>query len=178
MHGHIPSCMHPYTKTIAPTLSWLNFLFIIIIMSCQPKHEQRKIPKTVFIIVDGISSDVLEKLDPPTLKQISQEGGYTRAYVGGDKGGYSESPTISAVGYHSLLTGTWANKHNVWDNDIADPNYHYWSIFRIAKENNPNMKTAIFSTWEDNRTKLVGEGLPQTNQFKLILSMMALNMTQ
>jgi hypothetical protein len=63
------------------------------------------------------------------------------------------------VGYNSLLTGTWVNKHNVWDNDIADPNYNYWNLFRIAKQNNPALKTAVFSTWEDNRTKLIGEGL-------------------
>jgi hypothetical protein len=55
-----------------------------------------------------------------------------------------------------LLTGTWANKHNVWDNDIAAPNYHYWNIFRFLKNQYPGKTTAVFSTWLDNRTKLVG----------------------
>ncbi|WP_245946390.1 alkaline phosphatase family protein [Arenibacter echinorum] len=121
----------------------------------------------MFVIVDGISADVLDKIETPNLDAIAKKGGYTRAYVGGAKDGYSETPTISAVGYNSLLTGTWANKHNVWGNSIKDPNYNYWTVFRYAKENRPELKTAIFSTWLDNRTKLIGEGLPQTNYLKL-----------
>ena len=127
----------------------------------------KKTPKAVFIIVDGIPADVIEKLNPPVLGEISKTGGFTRAHVGGGKGSYSETPTISAVGYNSLLTGTWVNKHNVWDNDIAAPNYHYWNIFRIAEKNNPEIKTAIFSTWQDNRTRLVGEGLEQAGAVML-----------
>ncbi|WP_343065418.1 alkaline phosphatase family protein [Arenibacter arenosicollis] len=121
----------------------------------------------MFVIVDGISADVIEKLDTPNLDAIAKQGGYTRAYVGGVNDGYSETPTISAVGYSSLLTGTWANKHNVWGNGIKDPNYNYWTIFRYAKEHRPEIKTAIFSTWLDNRTKLVGESLPQTDHLAL-----------
>ncbi len=122
-------------------------------------QQQKRTPKTVFFIVDGIPADVLEKLNPPTLAEIAKAGGYTRAYVGGIKDAYSQTPTISAPGYIDLLTGTWGNKHNVWDNDIAAPNYNYWNIFRIAEKNNPEIKTAVFSTWLDNRTKLVGEKL-------------------
>lgn len=124
-------------------------------------------PKAVFIIVDGIPADVIETVATPNLDKISGDSGYTRAYVGGAVGGASESPTISAVGYNSLLTGTWANKHNVWDNDVSDPNYDYWDIFRIAKSHDPSLQTAIFSTWTDNRTKLVGDGLPSAGGNKL-----------
>lgn len=49
------------------------------------------------------------------------------------------------------------NKHNVWDNDIKAPNYHYWNIFRFLKTADTSKKIAIFSTWLDNRTKLAGD---------------------
>jgi hypothetical protein len=55
----------------------------------------------------------------------------------------------------------------VWDNDIAAPNYNYWNIFRIAKASKPEIKTAIFSSWQDNRTKLVGEGLPSAGNIDI-----------
>lgn len=133
-----------------------------ILLSAAFAQKQRK---TVFIIVDGVAGDVIEKLRPPTLQAIEKEGKYTRAYVGGTKDTYSQSPTISAVGYNSILTGTWANKHNVWDNDIAAPNYNYPTIFRMFKEAFPQKKTAIYSSWQDNRTKLVGDKLAATGNF-------------
>ncbi len=123
--------------------------------------------KAVFIIIDGVPADVLERLDPPNLKRIAAEGGYTRAWLGGERNGYSETPTISAVGYNSLLTGTWVNKHNVFGNGIEDPNYNYWTIFRFLREARPEAKLAVYSTWLDNRTKLIGDGLPQTGNLRM-----------
>src|SRR5690606_1441915 len=104
---------------------WLLLLGIFL------GHGQQKKIKTVFIIVDGISADVIEQRSTPNLDAVAQVGGYTRAYMGGEKDGYSQTPTISAVGYNSLLTGTWANKHNVWNNAIKAPNYNYPTVFKL-----------------------------------------------
>ncbi|PVD53295.1 nucleotide pyrophosphatase [Terrimonas sp.] len=144
-----------------------NFILPVFFLCCIASSFAQQNKKAIFVIVDGIPADVIEKLNTPNLDAIAKAGGYTRAHVGGERGGYSETPTISAVGYNSLLTGTWVNKHNVWDNDIAAPNYSYWTIFRFLKEQYPQKKAAVFSSWEDNRTKLVGENLAATGNLKL-----------
>ncbi len=137
-----------------------KFILILLFLVISTTGFAQK--KVVFIILDGIPADVLEKVATPHLDEIAKIGGYSRAYTGGIKGGYSETPTISAVGYNSLITGTWANKHNVWDNDIVAPNYHYWTIFKMLKNARPASTIGVFSTWQDNRTKLIGAGLAET----------------
>ena len=152
------------TSRFSPVALLPALLVCLICASCVAGD---KTPKAVFIIVDGIPADVLEATATPVLDAISAEGGYTHSWVGGEAGGPSESPTSSAIGYNNLLTGTWANKHNVYDNSVENPNYQYWDIFRVAKNHDASLQTAVFSTWTDNRTKLIGDGLPEAGGQKI-----------
>src|SRR5689334_21605688 len=112
----------------------LAIALFAIVLALTASAQKKKV---VFMIVDGIPADMIEKLNTPALDAISKIGGYRRAHVGGDKGTYSETPTISAVGYNSLLTGTWVNQHNVWDNDIKAPNYSYHNLVRLLETQSP-----------------------------------------
>lgn len=123
--------------------------------------------KAVYIILDGVPADQIERLRTPAVFEIASRGAYARAYTGGEVGAYSQTPTISAVGYTNLLTATWYNKHNVGGNENLKPNYNYWSIFRIAKEQGREVRTGLYSSWTDNRTVLIGEGKAETGGLRI-----------
>jgi predicted AlkP superfamily pyrophosphatase or phosphodiesterase len=110
---------------------------------------------------------VIEQVPTPALDSIAAAGGYARAHVGGELGGATETPTISAPGYMSLLTSTWANKHNVRGNSNQSPNYAYWNLFRIVETIDASRVTALFSTWLDNRTVLLGLGRADAGDYRL-----------
>ena len=127
--------------------------------------EVANTPKAVFVILDGIPADVIERVETPHLDAIASVGGYARASVGGPVGQPGETPTVSAPGYMNLVTGTWANKHNVYENYNLSPNYAYWNLFRVVKTLDPAQKIGIFSTWTDNRTVLLGERQPEAGDW-------------
>ncbi len=142
-----------------------------IFSSCQPgtdnTAETRKAKKAIFVIVDGIPADVIEQVNTPWIDSITAEGGYTRAFTGGETPeSYNTSPTISAVCYAHLVTGVWTNKHNVWGNGLEAVNFNYPTAFWFLKNQYPEKTIAIYSTWEDNRTKLVGEGKAETGNLQ------------
>jgi len=133
----------------------------ILNYGCTTSAENVKEKKAIFIIVDGISADILERVETPNIDRIIEHGAYSRGWLGGKAARYSQSPTVSAVGYNHVLTGVWSNKHNVYDNNISDPNYHYWNIFRLFKHTYPDKSVGVYSSWLDNRTKLIGDGLAE-----------------
>ena len=142
-------------RLFTAVLAWMTLTALITAAQAGPGPGS----KAVFVIVDGIPADVVERVPTPAIDAIAAVGGYGRATVGGPIGEPGETPTISAPGYMSLITGTWANKHNVYKNYGISPDYRYWNLFRLVRSEKPELQLAIFSTWTDNRKILLGEGL-------------------
>lgn len=140
----------------------LIFLFLFLCLNLSSKTR-----KAVYIILDGVPADQIERLHTPAVFDIASRGAYSRAYTGGEIGAYSQTATISAIGYTNLLTATWYNKHNVNGNSKLKPNYNYWTLFRIAKEQPKQFTTGLYSSWTDNRTVLIGEGKAETGNLKI-----------
>tara|TARA_B100000212_G_scaffold74076_1_gene52266 strand:+ start:150 stop:1139 length:990 start_codon:yes stop_codon:yes gene_type:complete len=149
-------------RLFTAALAWLTLTVLNNTVQAQPGPGS----KAVFVIVDGIPADVVERVPTPTIDAIAAEGGYGRATVGGPIGEPGETPTISAPGYMSLITGTWANKHNVYENYGISPDYRYWNLFRLVRSEKPELQLAIFSTWTDNRKILLGEGLAEGGNWR------------
>lgn len=153
------------------SLCWLFIVMLCLQVQAQSvdalTNDEQRAKKVVYIILDGISADILESLETPNIDEIASLGGYSRATTGGIAGGYSESPTASAIGYNNVLTGVWANKHNVYTNMILNPNYRYWSLYRLIETQKPSLVTALYSSWIDNRTKLIGMGLEESGSFTI-----------
>jgi hypothetical protein len=96
MEQDLKSILNQSCKTVLLALSLLS---ISVTVTAQKKH------KAVFVIADGIPADLLEELAMPNLMAITRTGGYARAHVGGEKGGYSETPTIRHMGKQTQCMG-------------------------------------------------------------------------
>lgn len=142
----------------------LAYIFLFLSLATIGSAKNRKV---IYIVTDGIPADFVERVKPEFIFDIAREGAYARAYTGGEVGGYSQTHTISAIGYTNILTGTWMNKHNVQGNSSLKLRYQYWSLFRIAKEQDRNYTTGLYSSWTDNRTVLIGENKPETGNLQI-----------
>lgn len=141
----------------------LSLILVISFTVCL----EGKTRKTLYLIVDGVEPDFLEMVHPKTIFDIAKTGSYGHGYCGGQTGTYTESFTLSAIGYSNILFGTWMNKHRVTANENLNPNYNYWNLFRIAKNQKKDYKTAVFTSWTDNTTYLVGKDKEANGNLKV-----------
>ena len=116
--------------------------------------------KSLLIGIDGLGYGTrgLTVADTPWIDSLingtfaggSYNGAYTDvAYSGGEFGGATQQPTVSGPGWSTMLTGVWANRHNVYNNSFTSPNYAanpvYLGTLKVAL---PTLKTATFVNWD------------------------------
>ncbi|WP_434362908.1 hemopexin repeat-containing protein [Parasalinivibrio latis] len=111
--------------------------------------------KTLLIGVDGVQLEKLLQVDAPNIKGLNIQ----KAYTGGITNEGSEQKTKSGPGWVTILTGVWANKHNVTTNvsGLANPNFP--SIYKRLHDFNPNLHIASYSTWKSIHTNFFTDDL-------------------
>lgn len=108
--------------------------------------------KVLFIGIDGLQFEELQKVHTPNFDRLV----INKAYTGGIVGFNSEQVTSSGPGWSTILTGVWADKHKIISNssDLANPEFP--SIFKRLRDAKPQAKIASVMNW----------GTPNTSYFR------------
>jgi predicted AlkP superfamily pyrophosphatase or phosphodiesterase len=91
----------------------------------------------------------LRDLNLPNFKRLKS----TIAYTGGVDGNSSQQSTISGPGWATILTGVWANKHDITRNESGLANPRFPSLFKRIKTKNPEPYVASIVHWEPIHTQ-------------------------
>ena len=139
---------------------WRMLMFAIMATVCLSGTSSAWAQKKSIVIgLDGFGYgakgfDVTNTPRMDSLIDGSWAAGYNGAYsdqafAGGEKGGPSQQPTVSGPGWTSMVTGVWANKHNVFDNEFTSPNVAtYPAYLGIAKAADNSLTTASILWWQ------------------------------
>ena len=108
-----------------------------------------RVKKVLIIGIDGCRPDALLAADAPNLKGLIAAGAFSdQTQTGVD--------TVSGPGWSSMLTGVWADKHGVRNNEFRNPNYEkYPHFFRRLKEVKPELKLESIVQWAPIHEKIV-----------------------
>lgn len=100
--------------------------------------------KLLFIGIDGCRPDALIAAHTPHIDSVIATGAVN--YDAQIKEGQI---TVSGPGWSSMLTGVWADKHQVFDNDFASPNLEQYPVFfQRLREVHPDVYIVSVVNWK------------------------------
>ncbi|MGY4523991.1 hypothetical protein ACVWZT_000805 [Pseudomonas sp. TE21394] len=137
--------------SIRRTIRWTALLLAALLVNgCDGKPLQTQ-PKTLVIGMDGVQLQHYEQLGDDT--NLRKRLLYGKAYAGGITGRASEQATVSGPGWVTLLSGVWANKHQVVSNSEAlRINPGFPSLFKRLRDALPNAYLASVINWSPINT--------------------------
>ncbi len=106
-----------------------------------------KTKKVLLLGIDGCRFDAIQAAEAPHLDRLMAEGCYDAdcQILGGR---FQGNDTISGPGWSSILTGVWADKHGVLDNDFKVKHYEeYPHFFARLKEKRRDAFTVSIVSW-------------------------------
>ncbi len=110
--------------------------------------EEARTPKVLILGIDGCRTDALRAAEAPNLHRLMAEGAVSENNdVLGERS--TGADTVSGPGWSSILTGVWADKHGVLDNQFRTPKFEaYPDMLRRIKQVRPEAHTAALVTWK------------------------------
>ncbi|MBM3997828.1 MAG: nucleotide pyrophosphatase [Planctomycetes bacterium] len=133
---------------IAKTARTLLLCCLLLGGPAAPVFAQQENPKVLMIGIDGCRFDAILYSQAKLLKQYIKDGGHT------DKCDVldnipTKADTASGAGWSSILTGVWADRHNVLGNDFAGNRLKDCpSILHLANRTNPKLQCIALATWQ------------------------------
>lgn len=105
--------------------------------------------KVLIIGIDGCRPDALLVAKAPRLQGLIEAGAFSdQTQTGKD--------TVSGPGWSSMLTGVWADKHGVRNNEFRNSNYEkYPHFFRRLKDAQPGLNLQSIVHWAPIHEKIV-----------------------
>ena len=100
--------------------------------------------KLLFIGIDGCRPDALIAAHTPHIDSVIAAGAVNcEAQI------RDGQITVSGPGWSSMLTGVWADKHQVFDNDFASPNLEQYPVFfQRLREVRPEVYIVSVVNWK------------------------------
>ncbi|MCE9551987.1 MAG: alkaline phosphatase family protein [Planctomycetes bacterium] len=121
----------------------------LIFLAAAPPAQAKDAPKTKKVLIfglDGTRLDALKTAKTPNLHQLIAEGGLVETQILGQR--YRKNDTISGPGWSSNLTGVWADKHGVQNNNVGvNKLQDYPHFFKRLKEVRPDAFTTSAASW-------------------------------
>lgn len=109
-------------------------------------------PRVLLLGIDGVQLEELQQISTPNFNRLQVR----KAYTGGVDGEASQQKTSSGPGWSTILTGVWANKHQITANDSDLANPEFPSLFKRLRDARPQAKIASVMNW----------GTPNTTYFR------------
>jgi len=89
--------------------------------------EEAPSPKVLLIGLDGVRVDILAQAHTPNIDALAGAGLFSdQAWTGEE--------TVSGPGWSSMVTGVWADKHGVHNNDFSENDYARFPDFLTRLE--------------------------------------------
>ena len=127
----------------------------LLLFPCTGLTAER-VPKVLVIGIDGLRPDALERSDAPNLDALIKKGAYS-PMTQILSSHFAKADTCSGPGWSSILTGVWADKHGVLDNEFHDSRYEtYPSFFRRLKQARPSTVSVSIANWPPINANIVG----------------------